>query len=328
MDPCRPTPPQLPGDSPRNAPPALSPPPSSRPQKTLNVIRRNLPSQIRGVGNDLYHWLLTLSWIGFMGLIALSYVITNVAFALAYMVGGDQVQHIQNAQPGSFWDAFFFSVQTMATIGYGAMSPASFYANLLVTAEAFVGLLGVALATGLVFARFARPSARVLFSEVAVISHHDGVPTLHFRAANQRNNQIVEAQIGVTLARNELTREGEYMRRLHDLKLVRTTTPIFAASWTVMHPITPDSPLFGLNPEDLEKTNSQLIVILTGIDDIFADTVHDRHIYLSHQILWRRRFVDILQRGIHGERYVDYTYFHLTVPETLPMPLSSVGRER
>lgn len=325
MDPCRPDP-QLPGDSPRSAPAALpsgSGYSSSRAQKTLDVIRRNLPNQLRGVGDDLYHWLLTLPWAGFMALIALSYIVINVFFALAYMVGDG---HIENAQPGSFWDAFFFSVQTMATIGYGAMYPVTLYANLLVAAEAFVGLLGVALATGLVFARFARPSARVLFSEVAVISRHDGVPTLQFRVANQRNNQIVEAQIRVTLARNEITREGEFMRRLYDLKLVRTMTPIFAASWTVMHPIDVESPLFGLTPEAMVQTYSQLIVILTGIDDTFAETVHDRHIYRAEHILWNRKFMDILHRGSNGTRYVDYSYFHLTVPETTPKPLSVLSQ--
>src|SRR4028119_1320700 len=167
---------------------------------------------------DPYHLLLTLGWSRFIGLIVVSYIDTNTLFALLYLAGGDC---LKNARPGSFWDAFFFSVQTMATIGYGAIYPSTDYANVLVTLEALVGLIGVAMSTGLMFARFSRPTARVLFSRVAVIAPHNGVPTLMLRVANERRNQVLAAQMGGALLRNEVTAEGEYMRRFYDLKLVR-----------------------------------------------------------------------------------------------------------
>lgn len=168
--------------------------------------------------SDLYHFLLTLSWPNFFIVLALSYLIVNTLFAFAYLVGGNC---LENAKPGSFKDAFFFSVQTMATIGYGFMYPKTLYAHILVTLEAFVGLLGVAMATGILFARFSIPTAKVLFSRVAVITEYNGVPTFMFRTANQRNNFILEAQIRVTLVHNELTKEGYLMRRFYDLPLVR-----------------------------------------------------------------------------------------------------------
>lgn len=178
-----------------------------RVSKQFNVVRLG---ETQAPLSDLYHLLLTISWPGFLGLIFAGYLISNALFALLYLAGGDS---IKNAQAGSFADAFFFSVQTMATIGYGAMYPATPYANVLVALQALFGLLGVAMASGLMFARFSRPTARVMFSRVAVIHPREGVPTLMFRAANQRRNQILEAQIRMTLIRSETTAEGEYFRR-------------------------------------------------------------------------------------------------------------------
>lgn len=175
---------------------------------------------------DPYHVLLTLGWCRFFVLIGLGYIFINILFALLYVAGGNC---IENARPGSLSDAFFFSVQTMASIGYGAMHPRPdcTYTNILVTVEALTGLMGLTTATGLMFARFSRPTARVLFSRVAVITLHNGVPTLMFRIANERYNQILEAQLTVSLLRNEMTAEGEFMRRFDDLKLFRSQTPIF-----------------------------------------------------------------------------------------------------
>lgn len=267
--------------------------------------------QSRSLWSDLYHFLLALPWSGFLGLIALLYLAINTLFALAYLLGGDC---IQNARPGSFIDAFSFSVQTMATIGYGAMYPTTTYAHSLVAFEALVGLLGFAMATGLMFARFSRPTARVLFSRIAAIAPQNGVPTLMFRTANQRRNQILEANIWVALARSELNEEGQFMRRIHDLKLIRNRTPIFALSWTVMHPIDQNSPLWGATPESLDKQAAEIIVTLTGLDDTFSQTVHARHSYIAAEILWDRYFVDLFSQDPDGRYAIDYRHFHHVKP--------------
>lgn len=260
---------------------------------------------------DLYHLLLTLSWPSFLALGGLLYVVSNTFFAFVYLVGGDS---IQNAQPGYFPDAFFFSIQTMATIGYGSMSPRTPYANVVVTVEALVGLVGVAMFTGLAFARFSLPTARVLFSNVAVISPFNGVPTLMFRTANSRGNLIVEAQIGVTLVCNEVTAEGQLMRRFHDLKLVRRKTPIFALTWTVMHPIDEKSPLYGATAQTLAEEEIEIVVTLTGLDETVSQTIHARHAFATHEILWNMRFVDIFSQTRDGQRCIDYNRFHDVTP--------------
>ena len=256
---------------------------------------------------DLYHSLVTISWLHFLGLVALFYIATNTLFAFAYLAGGDC---IKNARPGFFSDAFFFSVQTMATIGYGGMFPRTPYANVVVTVEALLGLVGVAMVTGLAFARFSLPTARVLFSKVAVIAPYNRVPTLMFRTANARGNLIMESQIRVTLVRNEVSLEGEYMRRLHDLKLVRRETPIFALSWTVMHQIDKKSPLYGYTAETLIEDGVEIVVTLTGIDQTVAQTIHSHHVFTGRDILWNMKFVDIFHRTADGKPWIDYTRFN------------------
>jgi inward rectifier potassium channel len=272
-----------------------------------------------GVSNfdwsDLSHWLLTLSWFQFLSLIALAYGAVNCIFALAYLVDS---AGIATARPGSFQDAFFFSVQTMSTIGYGAMYPESTYINLIVTIEVLVGMLSTAMATGLMLARFMLPTARVLFSKVAVICPYNGIPTLMFRAANQRSNFIVEAIFRVSILKLEKTSEGHTMRRLHDLKLLRSETPVFSMSMTVMHPIDEDSPLFGESIEEIME-HTQIVVMLTGLDETVSQTIHASHFYSIDSLRWNMKFVDVVFVDQNGDRYIDYTHFH----DVQPLPCYS-----
>ena len=219
-----------------------------------NVVRIGIK---RSPWDDLYYLLLTISWSRFFALTLLLYGVVNTLFAMLYLVGGD---NLANAESGSFWDAFFFSVQTMATIGYGAISPKTFYGNVIVAIEAMLGLLGVAVITGLAFARLARPTARILFSRVAIITQHNGVPTLMFRTANERGNQILEARLWVFLVRDEVTQEGQPMRRFYDLSLSRQLSPVFNLTWTALHPIDENSPLYGETPESLRDRATEIVV--------------------------------------------------------------------
>lgn len=256
---------------------------------------------------DLYHNLLTISWLGFVAWLMTAYVLVNGAFALAYLWGGDA---IANADPNSFLDAFFFSVQTMASIGYGAMYPQTDYANFLVVCEAFVGLLFIATATGMIFARFSVPTARIFFSNYAVIAPFDGMPCLMFRTANARRNRILEAQIWVTLVRDEVTKEGELFRRFYDLELIRSHTPLFALTWTAMHPINEDSPLYGETPESLRHSHAEIIVIITGMDENLSQTIHSRHSFVHDEVLWDHRFKDVLGWTRDGRRALNFHNFH------------------
>ena len=260
--------------------------------------------------SDVYLHLLTMPWPVFLLLIVLALVIANALFAAAYMIGGG----VAHARHGSFADLFFFSVQTMATIGYGRLEPESLLANALVGIEAFAGLVALAMVTGLTFARFSRPDARVRFSRVAIIALREGVPTLMFRMANQRGSGIVEANIHVVFTRDEVTSDGERIRRFYDLPVQRARSALFVLSWTAIHVIDESSPLHGLTPESLAAAQGAVIVSVTGIEEAFSQTVHSRYSWMAERILWNVRFVDILQYQEDGSVQIDYSVFDDVAP--------------
>jgi inward rectifier potassium channel len=262
--------------------------------------------------SDFYHHTLTVPWwvylAGGMGL----YLGLNVLFAGLYLLHAGA---IDKARPGSFEDAFFFSIQTMATIGYGVLTPVGTYANLVVTAETMVSLVFVAFITGITFARFSRPTARVQFSKVAVVSTYNGVPTLSVRLANGRRNQILEADVSMTLIRNERSLEGIAMRRFYDLTLARARTPMFSLTFTVMHPIDTASPLAGCTAASLRGEQAELLVTVTGIDETMSQLIHARISYSADEILFGHRFADMFGYTEAGRLAIDYTRFHDAAPE-------------
>ena len=303
----------------RRAPGLRSAPPPGGASRPARLIARETADQTLAIGlprpwlGDLYHHTIRMGWCPFLLGGVVLYIAANALFALLYLAQPGAIAH---ARPGSFADAFFFSVQTMATVGYGQMSPATLYANLVVTIETAVGLMFLALATGLVFARFSRPTARILFSRVAVIGPHNGRPTLSLRLANQRRNQILEAEVALTLLRDEETGEGARLRRFYELKLMRYRTPVLAMTFTVRHEIDRDSPLWGASAASLEAENAELVVTASGVDETITQRVHARTSYLPHEILWDHRFVDVIGWTEEGSRVIDYRRFHDTVPVT------------
>lgn len=240
---------------------------------------------------SLYHYLLTVSWPRYLGFVALVYLLTNGLFAAAYAALGPEALIGDEAIAGGrFLHAFFFSVQTLGTIGYGAVAPASLAANLLVTVETLLGLVGFALVTGLVFARFSRPTAKILFSRTAIVGPYRGGSGFMFRIVNARSNQLIELQAEVLLSR----RHESGRREFHLLALERSQVPLFPLSWTVVHPITPQSPLHGTTEEDLLASDAEFLIILTAIDETFSQTVHTRSSYKADEVVWGARFANII----------------------------------
>lgn len=282
---------------------------SPKPRRSGTELRRRIvvEGHKKRLFDDIYALLLTTSWkrllLGFVAV----YLLENTIFALLYLAGGNS---IAGARPGSFADAFFFSVQTLSTIGYGELSPHGTWGNVLVGFEAFSSIVTAALATGIVFAKFARPTARVLWSEVAVVAPRDGQPCLMFRLANARGTEVVSASIRVSALLSHVTAEGERMRRFYDLQLERDSTPLFMLTWLVIHPIDEDSPLYGLSSEDLEADNVRIGVTLVGIDGSLAQTVYAQHDFAPEHIVWGARFVDVLETLPDGRVKVDFSRFH------------------
>ena len=243
---------------------------------------------------SLYHSLLQISWPRFFGFVVIGYLIANAVFACAYMACGEGALLVpENLQIGNqFWEAFFFSVHTMATIGYGNITPVGVAANVIVTFEALFGLLGFALITGMLFARFSRPTAKILFSENAVVAPYRGIKAFQFRITNGRCNEIIELHATVILSQFEDI-GGRKLRRFYPLQLERERVAFFTLSWTIVHPINESSPLFGKTELDLLETDAEILVLLTGIDETFSQTVHTRSSYKNDEIVWQAKFGDI-----------------------------------
>jgi inward rectifier potassium channel len=241
---------------------------------------------------DLYHTTLGLSWLEFNVLFAFIFVFINVLFGLLYWLSPDSIGGIDNQ---SYLNYFFFSVQTLATIGYGNMYPNSLYGHILVTAEAMVGLLSVGLFAAVAFSRLSLPRALIVFSNKAVITKHNGVPTLMIRLANNRNNSVIDAKIALSLFKQEITTEGSSLMRIYDLNLLRSTSPMLMLTWLVMHPIDENSPLFGYTDSDLKESNLTIVATVTGLDETLSQTIHAKTSYQSNDIYWNRRFKDLFK---------------------------------
>jgi inward rectifier potassium channel len=260
--------------------------------------------------HDFYYFLISTKWpvllLCFVGI----FLGANALFGELYALSGG----VLSARPGNFVDGFFFSVETMGTIGYGEMTPRSGVAHLLVTIESMFSMLFLAVVTGLVFAKFSRPRARVVFSNVAVVAPRNGVPTLMFRVANERVNHIVEAQLRVTVMANEVTLEGERLRRMTDVPLLRDRSSAFILTWTAMHALNEQSPLYGATRALLEERQSEILVTFTGYDATLAQTIHARYSYIADEILFNQRFVDIIEVRQDGTRRIDFNRFNQTEP--------------
>ena len=243
----------------------------------------------------------------FVGLGLAAYLLLNTAFALLYFIdpGG-----LAGARVGSFGDTFFFSVETIGTIGYGLIAPKDLYTNIVMTAENFCGLSFIAVATGVIFARVSRPTARVVFTKNALITLHEGQPTFMFRAANERANRLLEADVTVSITRDIVTAEGKRMRRFEDMKVVRARSPLFALTWTVLHVIDKDSPLYGLTKERVEEEAGNILVLISGMDETFAQRIHARHAYGGADLVWNRHFADVIFEEPEGQWVLDFTRFH------------------
>jgi inward rectifier potassium channel len=239
---------------------------------------------------SLYHFLLTTSWPKFLSLVVAGYLALNGAFALIFVAcGPGALAGASEAEAGgsAFLRAFFFSVQTFATIGYGQISPNGLAANIAVTVESLVGLLGFALATGLLFARFSRPTAKIVFSERALISPYEGGTAFEFRIVNSRNNQLIEVACKVLVT---YTPRETGQRTFTALNLERPRVTFFPLSWTIVHPIDEQSPLHGLSQEELLARNAEFLILLTGFDETFSQTVHTRSSYKAAEVVWGATF--------------------------------------
>lgn len=306
--------------------PIITPPPRSD-ELASGLIHLNRQRSM--YLTDVYASLLKMKWRYLLLLFAFSYLAINATFATVYFATGNC---IKGADPNSWWDAFHFSVQTLSTIGYGGMTPMGTTGDSLVAIQSWLGILVVALFTGIVFSKFARPTARIQFSRVAVVHNYNGVPSLVFRLANERGSNIIEANLRATILLEERTAEGETMRKLHDLKVIRQFHPVLIMSWMVVHPIDEESPLYGLTEEDMQDRFARIIVSMSGVDGIFLQVTHTHYHYNTEHIIWNAKLVNVIKPQEDGSVILDFRHFHDYMPLSPESPMcchiSSTGSRR
>ena len=259
-----------------------------------------------------YHYLLTMTWPKFLSYVALVYVATNAIFGVLYVAAGAHALSGFGNQgmPLRYLEAFFFSVQTLSTIGYGNIAPANNAANVLVAVESLVGLLGFSIIAGIVFARFSRPMAQIVFSRSAIIAPYRDISAFMFRLVNQKKNEIVELRATVMMSRRKkdgLSSEREFL----PLKLERERVVFFPLTWTVVHPIDQSSPLWGWREQDLRANDAEFLVLLNGFDETFSQNVHTRSSYTAEEVVWGAKFRNVFNEpDEHGSISIDIRKIH------------------
>jgi inward rectifier potassium channel len=262
------------------------------------------------VWTDRYHRAMTASWPVFFGTAAAIFVIFNAVFAFLYWLGNEPIANVTADEPLGF---FYFSVETLATVGYGDMHPQTHYGHFIATVELFTGIFSMSLMTGLIFARFARPNARLLFAENPVVSNYEGKPTLMVRFVNERHNIIGNANAKLWLLRNVVSQEGQTQRRFYELPLLRNEHPALALSWTLYHVLDEKSPLYGLDADAIGAIKASLVVVVTGYDVVAAQTIHARRSYDHTDIRFGRHYANILDDLDDGRLRINYARFHETL---------------
>jgi inward rectifier potassium channel len=291
--------------------------PAQRPvsQRRVRLGAREIITEglARGVFHDLFHFFMTVTWLQLFGTFAGFFLGFDVLFGLLYHL---MPGCIANLNPPGFAGAFFFSVETLATVGYGDMHPQTVYGHTVAMIEIFVGLMSLAVITGIMFARFSRPRARFLFTRNGVVRPIDGQRTLVFRAANERQNVVQEASAQLRMLRDEVTREGFRRRRVIDLPLVRSQHPMFVLGWTIMHVIDDASPLKAETPDSLQRCEAAFVLSVSGTDDTTGQTLMARAEYSHADIRWNSTFLDMLEEAEDGTLHMDYGKFHDVEPYT------------
>ncbi len=300
--------------------------------KTHRIINRDGSFNIKRSGLpffesfSVYHWLISMSWTKFCILILAAYLVVNVFFAVLYFIGGDSNFEgmVIRSDFDRFLNDFFFSTQTFTTVGYGRINPVGVYSNIISSVESLAGLLSLALATGLLYGRFSRPIAKIIYSENAVIAPFRDITGFQFRIANKRtDHQMVDVEVELMLACVE-----NDTRKIYDLKLEYSKINFFTTTWTVNHPIDEESPIYGMTADDLKNIDAEFFILLKGFDDTFAQIVHSRSSYRYNEIVWGAKFTSVYGKTEDGRARIQMDKISEIENAVLPDSINNSGNNR
>jgi len=295
--------------------------------KNQPLVNKDGSPNVRRVGlsfldtSNSYHTLITMSWTRFWLMVIAGYAVLNFVFAFIYMACGVGALDgaLDNTALSRFWAAFFFSAQTISTVGYGHISPVGMAANSFAALESMMGLLAFALATGLLYGRFSRPSAQIKYSKnILVAPYQENGRGIMFRLANQRRNILLDLEVELIFSYNADV-NGKTVRQFFPLELERKSVSILTMNWTIVHPLNEDSPVYGMSPEQLEQTEAGFAVLLKAFDETFSQTVHSRTTYQANEIVWDAKFKPVFDRDPNGRIVLDLSKIneHETLQPTL-----------
>jgi inward rectifier potassium channel len=282
------------------------------PDGSFNV---EIKGQPLGERYHLYHNLISMSWARFSMIVLIYYLLSNVFFAVIYMaIGTEHLAGVIGSSPSDrFMEAFFFSAQTVTTVGYGRISPVGLTTSLVAAVESMLGLLGFALATGLLYGRFSKPEARILYSRNAVIAPYREMKGFMLRVANKRRSKLIELEAQLLLSMNEIS-EGKTTRQFYNLNLERSKINLIPTSWTIVHPIDENSPMKDITIEQLQKADAEFLVMLKAFDETFSQTVYSRFSYQVNEVVPDARFSNIIVTNEEGKTTMLYDKFHEISP--------------
>ncbi|MFN5711952.1 MAG: ion channel [Bacteroidota bacterium] len=265
---------------------------------TFNVRRTGLPFF---QNLHIYHALIEMSWLKFAAITLLFYSLMNVTFALLYVWVG--IEHLSGVSGNTFlekfWEAFFFSAQTLTTVGYGRISPEGFATSMIAAVESMIGLMGFALITGILYGKFSRPTARIIFSEKAIIAPYKDINAFEFRIVNERKNQLIEVEVQVLISMNKLI-DGQRKNIFLDLPLETKKVNFLPLPWTIVHAIDENSPFFGIAAQELIEAAAEFIIMVKAYDDTFSQNIYKRYSYTAAEIIWGAKFNVIYKNDDDG----------------------------
>lgn len=291
---------------------------------SFNVVREGIP-KFRPY--EMYHTIISMTWGKFLFWVMLTYTLVNIIFAcIYYLIGMESLAGISPTatETEKFYEAFFFSSQTLTTLGYGRLAPVGALASTVAAIESMLGLLGCALATGLLYGRFSRPRAKIKYSEHAVVAPYRDGAGLMFRVVNQRSNQLIEVECDVTLS---MLPKGSSVRTFVPLTLERRKINLFPLSWTLVHPLDEESPVFGMNREELIANDVEIIILIKAFDDTFSQTIYSRSSYKAEEIVWGSKFLPMISRMENGSTRLDIGLIDAMEKASIPVPVKRLEKE-
>lgn len=268
---------------------------------SFNVVRQRI-----SIWDNTYYYLITMRWAWFFLLILAAYILLNAIFALAYCwIGIGSLQGIEPGEPfHNFMQAYFFSTQTLTTVGYGRVNPDGLTANVLAALESFTGLLAFALISGILYGRFSRPKAKIVFSENMLVSPYRDGQAMMFRMGNVRKSELIETEVQMLIALNQPDDNGNLVRRFFPLEVEIAKVTFFSLSWTIVHALTDKSPIYGFTEKDLLESNAEFLILVKSTDETYQQLVHARRSYIASEVIWNARFKPVIGRDIRGLPFV------------------------